>query len=88
MESKDQPKLKMARANHSSCSMGSLVYVFAGNIKYQFMRTNTVEFLDTANAQKAFFRWHLISFDQAEIDGRRLPVFCPINDEKILIFGG
>ena len=88
MKSVDRPKLHEARANHSSCSMGSKVYVFAGNIEDKVMKTNTVEFLDTANEQKSSFRWHLISFDQAEIDGRRLPVFCPINDEEILIFGG
>lgn len=76
-------RLNIARDNHSSCTIGDLIFAICG--EYNCTQLNSVEMLDYSKPAKSR-AWVLIEIEA--MIGRTNPAVCPVSDIEILIMGG
>ena len=76
----------MARYNHASITLESVVYVVAGFGGKK--RLDTIEMLSMAPQARSDpdYKWQL--FKPAGLTPRKLPAVCPISHTKFVIMGG
>ena len=83
------PDLNVRRQLHSMCSLGDRVYCFGG--LGQYITINNVEYIEagTLLAGSQNQKWNLVTQRLlANLKPRYLDVFCPIDNERIVILGG
>lgn len=79
------PEMEYQRCRHSSCALGSKVYVFCGSID-NFMYTNTIEVLDQRRLSEG---WRCLEFLEDQLWALQYPLTVPRSENKtILIMGG
>ena len=73
---------------HSGCALGNLIYVFGGfNATNKVL--NSIERMNAAmNIDGKRGRWDLVQLKAGQFPSRIDPVFCPISDTELLVFGG
>ena len=82
------PNLVMARESHSSCSIGSSVYVFGGHDgAHDLMNAVELLHLNPNGIGEQQDHWQLISTN-GSFEPRMNPVVCAIDDDVILLSGG
>ena len=83
------PSLQVARIFHSSCVLGSSLYIFGG-YDQEYNVLNSVDRIELREAHDEQLNqgWRLFKFDPITLPPRQNSVFCPLNETEILIAGG
>ena len=85
------PCLNQARASHSSCALGNMLYVLCGRQKNRLL--NSIECIDaqqlvTQSKTCPAPQWTLIEIDPTDFKPRVYELVAPLNSQELVILGG
>ena len=90
------PEMHQARCSHSSCSLGTKIYVFGGTTRTAasdsepLQTSEKIECLDAGTfLSGTIVRWNILDLpSQSCLTTRSRSLMCPISDSELVILGG